>query len=127
MKRKWRVLLLCAAAVAALAGYFFLLPAPAVGEDFQLLEVRQDGRDLTAELRPEQLAALEAAVREASRSRWKNPIGSYSLEADTVTLLGTGGESVILVGNQRRFTADDYPIHDGEALLAEIWSILETE
>lgn len=32
MKRKWRFLLLCAAAVAALAGYFFLLPAPAVGE-----------------------------------------------------------------------------------------------
>ena len=38
MKRKWRFLLLCAAAVAALAGYFFLLPAPAGGEDFQLLE-----------------------------------------------------------------------------------------
>ena len=53
MKRKWRFLLLCAAAVAALAGYFFLLPAPAGGEDFQLLEVRQDGRDLTASLRPE--------------------------------------------------------------------------
>ena len=43
---------MCAAAVAALAGYFFLVPAPAVGEGFQLLEVRQDGRDLTASLRP---------------------------------------------------------------------------
>ena len=124
MKRKWRVLLLCAAAVAALAGYCFLLPAPAVGEDFQLLEVRQDGRDLTAELRPEQLAALEAAVREASRSRWKNPIGAYPLEADTVTLLGTNGESVILAGSQGRFAADDYPLRDGESLLAEVRDIL---
>ena len=75
MKRKWRFLLLCAAAVAALTGYFFLLPAPAVGEGFQLLEVRQDGRDLTASLRPEQLADLEATMRGASRFRWKNPMG----------------------------------------------------
>ena len=123
MKRKWRFLLLCAAAVAALAGYFFLLPAPAVGEGFQLLEVRQDGRDL-ASLRPEQLADLEATMRGASRFRWKNPIGVYPLEADTVTLLGANGESVILVGSQGRFAADDYPIHDGEALLAEVQNIL---
>ena len=119
MKRKWRFLLLCAAAVAALTGYFFLLPAPAVGEGFQLLEVRQDGRDLTASLRPEQLADLEATMRGASRFRWKNPIGVYPLEADTVTLLGA-----ILVGSQGRFAADDYPIHDGEALLAEVQNIL---
>lgn len=46
MKRKWKILLACVVVVAALAGYFFLLPAPAVGEDFQLLEVQQDGRDL---------------------------------------------------------------------------------
>ena len=141
MKRKWRFLLLCAAAVAALTGYFFLLPAPAVGEGFQLLEVRQDGRDLTASLRPEQLAHrmpavvgqkcqpqqladLEATMRGASRFRWKNPIGVYPLEADTVTLLGANGESVILVGSQGRFAADDYPIHDGEALLAEVQNIL---
>ena len=121
MKRKWRFLLLCAAAVAALTGYFFLLPAPAVGEGFQLLEVRQDGRDLTASLRPEQ---LEATMRGASRFRWKNPVGVYPLEADTVTLLGANGESVILVGSQGRFAADDYPIHDGEALLAEVQNIL---
>ena len=68
MKRTWKVLLVCVVAVAALAGYFFLLPAPAGGEDFQLLEVRQDGRDLTASLRPEQLADLEATMRGASRS-----------------------------------------------------------
>ena len=96
MKRTWKVLLVCVVAVAALAGYFFLLPAPAGGEDFQLLEVRQDGRDLTASLRPEQLADLEATMRGASRFRWKNPVGVYPLEADTVTLLGANGESVIL-------------------------------
>ena len=124
MKRKWKVLLVCVVAAASLAGYFFLLPAPAVGEDFQLLEVRQDGRDLTAELQPEQLDALENAVREATRSRWKNPIGPYPLEADTVTLLGTNGESVILVGSRGRFSADDYPLHDGETLLAEVQDIL---
>ena len=124
MKRKWRFLLLCAAAVAALTGYFFLLPAPAVGEGFQLLEVRQDGRDLTASLRPEQLADLEATMRGASRFRWKNPVGVYPLEADTVMLLGANGESVILVGSQGRFAADDYQIHDGEALLAEVQNIL---
>ena len=124
MKRTWKVLLVCVVAAAALAGYFFLLPAPAVGEDFQLLEVRQDGRDLTASLRPEQLADLEATKRGASRFRWKNPIGVYPLEADTVTLLGANGESVILVGSQGRFAADDYPIHDGEALLAEVQNIL---
>ena len=38
MKRTWKVLLVCVVAVAALAGYFFLLPAPVGGEDFQLLE-----------------------------------------------------------------------------------------
>ena len=124
MKRKWKVLLVCVVAAASLAGYFFLLPAPAVGEDFQLLEVRQDGRDLTEELQPEQLDALENAVREATRSRWKNPIGPYPLEADTVTLLGTNGESVILVGSRGRFSADDYPLHDGETLLAEVQDIL---
>lgn len=124
MKRKWRFLLLCAAAVAALAGYFFLLPAPAVGEGFQLLEVRQDGRDLTASLRPEQLADLEATMRGASRFRWKNPIGVYPLEADTVMLLGANGESVILVGSQGRFAVDGYPLHDGETLLAEVQNIL---
>ena len=53
MKRTWKFRLVCAVAVAVLAGYFFLVPAPAVGEDFRLLEVRQDGRDLTEELRPE--------------------------------------------------------------------------
>ena len=124
MKRKWKVLLVCAVAVAALAGYFFLLPAPAGGAGFQLLEVRQDGRDLTASLQPEQLAALETAVRETSRSRWKNPVGTYPLDMDTITLLGTDGESVILVGGQGRFTADDYPLHDGETLLAEVQNIL---
>ena len=106
MKRKWRFLLLCAAAVAALTGYFFLLPAPAVGEGFQLLEVRQDGRDLTASLRPEQLADLEATMRGASRFRWKNPIGVYPLEADTVTLLGAKGDSVLLVGIRDLFAPD---------------------
>ena len=124
MKRKWKILLACVVVVAALAGYFFLLPAPAVGEDFQLLEVQQDGRDLTESLRPEQMVALEAAVREASRSRWKNPIGAYPLEADTVTLLGANGESVILVGSQGRFAVDGYPLHDGETLLAEVQNIL---
>ena len=109
MKRTWKFGLVCAVAVAVLGGYFFLVPAPAVGEDFQLLEVRQDGRDLTEELQPEQLDALENAVREATRSRWKNPIVPYPLEADTVTLLGTNGESVILVGSRGRFSADDYP------------------
>ena len=108
MKRKWRFLLLCAAAVAALTGYFFLLPAP----------------DLTASLRPEQLADLEATMRGASRFRWKNPIGVYPLEADTVTLLGANGESVILVGSQGRFAVDGYPLHDGETLLAEVQNIL---
>ena len=127
MKRKWRFLLLCAAAVAALAGYFFLLPAPVVGEGFQLLEVRQDGRDLTASLRPEQLADLEATMRGASRFRWKNPIGVYPLEADTVTLLGAnggirhpGGQSGALCGGRlslhdrgrpcwRRFRTSSHP------------------
>lgn len=124
MKRKWKVLLVCVVAAASLAGYFFLLPAPAAGEDFQLLEVRQDGRDLTASLQPEQLAALETAVRETSRSRWKNPIGPYPLEADTVILQGTNGESVILVGSQGRFAVDGYPLHNGETLLAEVQNIL---
>ena len=116
MKRTWKVLLVCVVAVAALAGYFFLLPAPAGGEDFQLLEVRQDGRDLTASLRPEQLADLEATMRGASRFRWKNPVGVY--------LLGANGESVILVGSQGRFAVDGYPLHDGETLLAEVQNIL---
>ena len=124
MKRTWKVLLVCVVAVAALAGYFFLLPAPAGGEDFQLLEVRQDGRDLTASLRPEQLADLEATMRGASRFRWKNPVGVYPLEADTVMLLGANGESVILVGSQGRFAVDGYPLHDGETLLAEVQNIL---
>lgn len=107
-------------------GWLFLPAArlQAVGADFQLLEVRQDGRDLTASLQPEQLAALETAVRETSRSRWKNPVGTYPLDMDTITLLGTDGESVILVGGQGRFTADDYPLHDGETLLAEVQNIL---
>ena len=100
------------------------VPAPAVGEDFQLLEVRQDGRDLTASLQPEQLAALETAVREASRFRWKNPVGTYPLDMDTITLLGTDGESVTLVGSQGRFAVDGYPLHDGETLLAEVQNIL---
>ena len=124
MKRTWKVLLVCVVAAAALAGYFFLLPAPAVGEDFQLLEVRQDGRDLTASLQPEQMDALETAVREASRSRWKNPVGTYPLDMDTITLLGTDGESVTLVGSQGRFAVDGYPLHDGETLLAEVQNIL---
>ena len=124
MKRTWKFRLVCAVAVAVLGGYFFLVPAPAVGEDFQLLEVRQDGRDLTEELQPEQLAALETAVREASRSRWKNPVGPYPLDMDTITLLGTDGESVILAGSQGRFAVDDYPLRDGETLLAEVRDIL---
>ena len=109
MKRTWKVLLVCVVAVAALAGYFFLLPAPAGGEGFQLLE---------------QLADLEATMRGASRFRWKNPVGVYPLEADTVMLLGANGESVILVGSQGRFAVDGYPLHDGETLLAEVQNIL---
>ena len=46
------------------------------------------------------------------------------LEADTVTLLGANGESVILVGSQGRFAVDGYPLHDGETLLAEVQNIL---
>ncbi|MFR6185006.1 MAG: hypothetical protein ACLUJG_05205 [Lawsonibacter sp.] len=60
----------------------------------------------------------------ASRFRWKNPVGVYPLEADTVTLLGANGESVILVGSQGRFAVDGYPLHDGETLLAEVQNIL---
>ena len=52
-------------------------------------------------------------MRGASRFRWKNPVGVYPLEADTVMLLGANGESVILVGSQGRFAVDGYPLHDG--------------
>mgnify|MGYP006877315283 CR=1 FL=1 len=72
----------------------------------------------------EQLADLEATMRGASRFCLKNPIGVYPLEADTVTLLGANGESVILVGSQGRFAVDGYPLHDGETLLAEVQNIL---
>ena len=126
MKRRGNVLLLCAVVAAALAGYFFLLPAPAGGGDFQLLEIKQGGKNVTAELQPEQVDALEAAVRGAFRSRWKNPMGAYPLEADTVTLLGEGGESIVLVGSRGRFAVDGYPLRGGEELLAEVRDILSS-
>ena len=107
-----------------LDSYYQQAKQKALAEGFQLLEVRQDGRDLTASLRPEQLADLEATMRGASRFRWKNPVGVYPLEADTVMLLGANGESVILVGSQGRFAVDGYPLHDGETLLAEVQNIL---
>ena len=50
--------------------------------------------------------------------------GGNPLEADTVTLLGANGESVILEGSQGRFAVDGYPLHDGETLLAEVQNIL---
>ena len=119
MKRTWKVLLVCVVAVAALAGYFFLLPAPA----FQLLEVRQDGRDLTASLRPEQLADLEATMRGASRFRWKirweyilwKRIPSCSWVP--MGIRHPGGQSGALCGGR-------LSLHDGETLLAEVQNIL---
>ena len=63
-------------------------------------------------------------MREASRFRWKNPVGTYPLDMDTITILGIDGESVTLVGSQGRFAVDSYPLHDGETLLAEVQNIL---
>ena len=100
MKRTWIVLLVCVVAVAALAGYFFLLPAPAGGEDFQLLEVRQDGRDLTASLRPEQLADRVATMRGASRFRWKHPGGVYHAPGCQWGIRHPGGQSGALCGGR---------------------------
>lgn len=115
---------MCAAAVAALAGYFFLLPAPAVGEGFQLLEVRQDGRDLTASLRPEQLADLEATMRGASRFRWKNPHWGISSGSGYRHAPGCQWGIRHPGGQSGRFAVDGYPLHDGETLLAEVQNIL---
>lgn len=80
---------------------------------------------MTASLRPEQLGRtwrLQCGGPLGSAGRI--PVGVYPLEADTVTLLGANGESVILVGSQGRFAVDGYPLHDGETLLAEVQNIL---
>lgn len=112
MKRTWKVLLVCVVAVAALAGYFFLLPAPAGRTGF-------DG------VAPAGAAGGPGGYNAGGlQVPLEESHGGNPLEADTVTLLGANGESVILVGSQGRFAVDGYPLHDGETLLAEVQNIL---
>ncbi len=133
MKKKWKILLACVVAVtAACAAAWYLLPRPAVGEDYevQYINVGETLENITGQIDQNTCNALNDLLRQAERRGYRRNVFPRQLREDTVQIIGVDshgpwffeldGEACVLCDGQR----GGYPIIDGEGLLKQVWALL---
>ena len=133
LKKKWKILLACVVAVtAACAAAWYLLPRPAVGEDYevQYINVGETLENITGQIDQNTCNALNDLLRQAERRGYRRNVFPRQLREDTVQIIGVDshgpwffeldGEACVLCDGQR----GGYPIIDGEGLLKQVWALL---
>ena len=133
MKKKWKILLACVVAVtAACAAAWYLLPPPAVGEDYevQYINVGETLENITGQIDQNTCNALNDLLRQTERRGYRRNVFPRQLREDTVQIIGVDsngpwffeldGEACVLCDGQR----GGYPIIDGEGLLKQAWALL---
>jgi len=116
------------AAVAVLLVVFhFAMPRKAVAETYRIHAVEKNGQLITEKLTEADIDCIEALVKNASCTSWKNPIGAIPAYKDTVILLGMddrGPCNVVLAGDAGKFGVENCIIKDGEELWKAVLEIL---
>ena len=133
MKKKWKILLACVVIVTvACAAAWYLLPRPAVGEDYevQYINVGETLENITGQIDQNTCNALNDLLRQAERRGYRRNVFPRQLREDTVQIIGVDshgpwffeldGEACVLCDGQR----GGYPIIDGEGLLKQVWALL---
>ena len=91
MKKKWKILLACVVAVtAACAAAWYLLPRPAVGEDYevQYINVGETLENITGQIDQNTCNALNDLLRQAERRGYRRNVFPRQLREDTVQIIG---------------------------------------
>ena len=91
MSRKWKILLACVVAVtAACAAAWYLLPRPAVGEDYevQYINVGETLENITGQIDQNTCNALNDLLRQAERRGYRRNVFPRQLREDTVQIIG---------------------------------------
>ena len=133
MKKKWKILLACVVIVTvACAAAWYLLPRPAVGEDYevQYINVGETLENITGQIDQNTCNALNDLLRQAERRGYRRNVFPRQLREDTVQIIGVDsngpwffeldGEACVRCDGQR----GGYPIIDGEGLLKQVWALL---
>ena len=129
MKKRWKILLVCAAALAGIAAWCFV-PRSAVREDYQihLVEVGEGLTDVTDQV---DLEALGGLLQNAKRLGYHRGGNTVQMGTRHVLILGmdkTGSVNISLDEDACSVDRGDglghYPLLNGEELLEQVWALL---
>ena len=125
MKKSHKIIL--AALAILLVVFYFAVPQKAVKGEYRIHGVEKGSFNITEQLTDEQIDRLETLLEGASCTRWKNPIGSFRIEEDTVSIIGMDDDGLCiftLVGVDDRYDVRERNVKDGEELWRNILEIL---
>lgn len=125
MKKVHKITL--AALALILIALYFAVPRKAVKGEYRIHGVEKGSFNITEQLTDEQIDQLETLLEGTTCTRWKNPIGSFRVVEDTVSIIGMddAGQCIFtLVGADDRYDVRERNVKDGEALWKAVLDIL---
>ena len=90
-------------------------------------QCRKGSFNITEQLTDEQIDRLETLLEGTTCTRWKNPIGSFRIVEDTVSIIGMDDDGLCiftLVGADNRYDVRERNVKDGETLWKAVLEIL---
>ena len=125
MKKVYKIAI--AALAVVLIMFHFAVPRKAVKGEYRIHSVEKGSFNITEQLTDEQIDQLETLLEGTTCTRWKNPIGSFRIVEDTVTIIGRddAGQCIFtLVGADDRYDVRERNVKDGEAIWKAVLDIL---
>ena len=119
--------IILAALAVCLVVFHFAVPRKAVKGEYRIHSVDKGSFNITEQLTDEQIDRLETLLEGTTCTRWKNPIGSFRIAEDTVTIIGMDDDGLCiftLVGADDRYDVRERTVKDGEALWKAVLEIL---
>lgn len=114
-------LLLCAVVL------YLAVPQKAVKGEYRIHSVDKGDFNITEQLTDEQIDRLETLLEGTTCTRWKNPIGSFRIVEDTISIIGMDDDGLCiftLVGVDDRYDVREHNVKDGEELWKAVLDIL---
>ena len=125
MKKSYKIIF--AALAVLLVVFHFAVPRKAVRGEYRIHGVEKGSFKITEQLTDEQIDRLETLLEGTTCTRWKNPIGSFRIVEDTVSIIGMDDDGLCiftLVGMDNRYDVRERNVKDGEALWKAVLEIL---
>ena len=125
MKKSYKIIF--AALAVVLIVFYFVVPRKAVKGEYRIHSVEKGSFNITEQLTDEQIDRLETLLEGTTCTRWKNPIGSFHIVEDTVSIIGMDDDGLCiftLVGADNRYDVRERNVKDGEALWKAVLEIL---